>query len=1168
MKKKIFPLLLTISLLSSCSPFDQDLPSFTTSTSSSNTASTSTVKQTPLFSYVTLNESEIKITKYNPQTFVDRANAEIPETIDGKKVTSIGSEAFKDFTALIYVSIPSSVVEIENGSFKNCSNLSELILPASLKRIGDEAFYNCSSLEELTLSDTIEYLGNYAFTNCSSLTKINIPENDTLTKISNYLFSGCQNLESIIIPKNIKSISSHAFYNCQNLTNVDIPSNIFTIGNSAFANCYQLSSIDLKETLQTIENSAFANCTNLKNITFPKDTIVSKDAFAGCNITNISFSDLITNIDDDTLDKYLTTITSSKYQLFIPKSVTNIDLKSLNNHEEITAIDVDEENENYSSVDGILYDKDQTTLLKCPISKTSIYEIPDTVLTIKENSFYNCNKIEIISLPKSVTRIENNAFLNCSNLKSIQIPLSVINMGRSFEGCTSIIMINCEAPKKPFDWNDEWNYSNTTNSINVNWNSKQNSVLIDGIYYTLESEEKDYAVISNYQDDSVDANLELENEVSIYGKTYPVKEIKKGAFYNCDSIKTIMFGNNLETINEKVFEECSNLEAIIFPENIKTMNSTFLNCNSLKIIYLKANNTNGFVEGFNNVSASKAVTVQTDFKPRTTVLNNVTYTFNDNYQISVTVYSYNKNNIQSSITLQDSCEFDGVIYPVTEISDDAFSSCTRLSTITLPTNLQRIGNNAFSRTGLTTITLGDEVDEIGEHVFENCPNLKSILVSNNNDTFVSENDALYQKSEDEANYRLIKCPEGKTGTFVASNKCNEIDAYAFYNCSNLTNVDISRTTIEELNESTFENCTSFENTIRLPNTLKVIKANALKNCSSLETLTLPNNLEVLDLSAFDKMYKLNRITITTENTSFTTINGVLYNFEETELLKCPQAYSGKLTLPTTLTSIDPHALVETIDVTSFEISDSEVFFTSTSGLLYNANKTELIYVPRGIETEFTFESTTTTIKEGAFDNCVKLQTIRLIPSITTIPSSAFKTCTSLVNIYVNQIAFNGLSDFYDLAKIDNLTINADVTSKPAYSTGKNPFNLVKDDINIIIANGNRNFRMDNGALFYINSDGSTRLVKLMKNKVGSYVIPNRTKYLDYDSFKDTKIERLYIPQDVLYIYAGVFAGNTELEIYTYYTQANKPNNWYYDWLQDGPDASKVHWGVNSGDFPL
>lgn len=1166
MKKKIFPLLLTLSLLSSCSPFDQNLPSFITSTSNSNTASTSTIKQTPLFSYVTLDNNEIKITKYNPKTFVERANAEIPEIIDGKKVTVIGTDVFKDYTSLIYVSIPSSITEIEKGAFKGCIELSELTLPSSLKRINDEAFYNCSSLQELTLPDSIEYLGNYVFTNCSSLTKINIPENENITKISNYLFSGCQNLESIIIPSNIKNISSHAFYNCQNLTSVDIPNNIFTIGNSAFANCYQLNSIDLKETLQTIENSAFANCTNLKTITFPKDTIIAKDAFSGCNITDINLSDLITTIDNDTLDKYLSTITSSKYQLFIPKSVTTIDLKALNNHEEITAIEVDEENENYSSVDGILYDKNQTTLLKCPIAKTSIYEIPDTVLTVKENSFYNCNKLEIISLPKGVTKVENNAFLNCSNLKSIQIPLSVVNMGRSFEGCTSMIIINCEAPKKPYDWNEEWNYSNTTNSISVNWNSEQNSVLIDGIYYTLEGEDKHYVVISNYQDDEVDENLELESEVLIYGKTYPVKEIKKGAFYNCDSIKTIMLGDNLETINEKVFEECSNLEAIIFPNTIKVMNSTFLNCNSLKIIYLEASNTNGFVSNFNEVSSSKTVTVKTNFKPITTVSNNVSYTFNENYQVSVSVATSNKNSISSSITLLDNFEFDGVSYPVTEILDNAFSSCTRLNSIILPTYLQKIGNNAFSRTSLTTITIGDYVNEIKENVFKDCPNLKSILVSNSNDTFISENDALYQKSEDDADYRLIKCPEGKTGTFVASNKCNEIDAYAFYNCINLTSVEISRTSIEVLNESTFENCSSIINTIRLPNTLKAIKANVFKNCSSstFNTLTLPDNLEELDLSALDMMDNLKSITIATDNTTFTTIDGVLYNFQETELLKCPQAYSGKLTLPSTLTTIDSHALIKTINVTAFEIIDNDIFFTPSSGLLYNTDKTEVIYCPRGIE-EFTFESTTKSIQEGAFDNCEKLTTLRLIPSITTIPTNAFKTCTSLANIYINQTAFNNLSDYYDLANISTLIINADVTSKPTYGNGKNPFDLLKEDVNIIIANGNNNFQFTDGALIYRYSSGTRRLIKLVKNKVGSYIIPSNVTAIDYDAFKDTKLERLYIPNSVSYIYDCCFAGNTELEIYTSHTQ--KPNSWYYNWLKDGPDESKVHWGVSSSDFP-
>jgi len=173
-----------------------------------------------------------------------------------------------------------------------------------------------------------------------------------------------------------------------------------------------------------IGSSAFRNCTGLTSITIPNSvTSIGKEAFQGCT--------------------GLTSIT-------IPNSVTAIGTAAFSNCSNLTKILVEEGNTAYTSIEGVLFSNEKTTLVAYPAAKAPDYEIPNSVTAIGDYAFSNCSGLTSVTIPNSVTTISMSTFANCTGLTSITIPNSVTAISEyAFSNCTAVNTIYCYAINPP-----------------------------------------------------------------------------------------------------------------------------------------------------------------------------------------------------------------------------------------------------------------------------------------------------------------------------------------------------------------------------------------------------------------------------------------------------------------------------------------------------------------------------------------------------------------------------------------------------------------------------------------------------------------------------------------------------------------------------------------------
>lgn len=279
---------------------------------------------------------------------------------------------------------------------------------------GGDAYYVSLLGEFYTQNDTI---GECMFYNCSSLKYINMPK--SVTCIGDNAFKNCTSLAQVIIGENTKSIGSLSFSTCYALKEINIPNSVTDLGSYAFASCNALQNVTLSENITKIKEYTFYFCSALQSVNIPE----SVESIMSCAFFNCQ---QLTNI-------------------FIPKNVKSIELGAFDRCYSLEAFNVDTENQYYTTENGVLFNKEKSSLERYPLGKTdTAYTIPESVIVVQPNAFWEANLQEItmsdntetlgenvfaycenlvyIRLSEKIKSISKNTFLNCSSLKEIQLP--------------------------------------------------------------------------------------------------------------------------------------------------------------------------------------------------------------------------------------------------------------------------------------------------------------------------------------------------------------------------------------------------------------------------------------------------------------------------------------------------------------------------------------------------------------------------------------------------------------------------------------------------------------------------------------------------------------------------------------------------------------------------
>ena len=755
------------------------------------------------------------------------------------------------------------------ASFTNASTLTNVTIPSTVQKLEANVFKGCEGLLNINIPNSVITIGDYSFNGCTSMSNITIP-NSVIT-IGLYSFYGCTRISSITIPNSVKSIGTAAFYNCTSLINIKLPNSLTSIPSVVFAYCISLKSISLPKTITSIGLQAFYNCSSLSSITIPKSTtLIDKAAFIYIpKLLNVYFLGSIPTINSESFGS----------------------TKDTGYYFGTVALNYQTLNSNFT----------RSTQLTYPINIEALLNIPTS------ESFPN--GIFISWDYEDVTTSYTVFVLNSSN-----VTVSTI---------TQIVEKNTIITNLQLGQTYTFRVQAINNSILSDISSSNSVFYTTDIKYSISKLE---ACVSGYQNNPT--NLYFESKIMINGNPYwvttinestfagsgltnvtinaTINTIYKGAFNNCNNLKSVNFLGNIPIIEENNFtvsgDSAYYYAGVLNISTLTIFTNTYVVLDSPTnveaVLYTPA--TDAFTTGIfvswieppskvtgykitmNNGTNNVAFTSTTESIIITTSLTNeYSYTFtvvsvNNTFEslpstISNSLFfsntiKYSYTGLNGNVSGSRSGIINGQIaskiniaennYIVTNIVKDAFLNNT-LTTIKIPSTIISIGIGAFySCTNLLHITIPDSVTSIGHSVFRDCINLKRVKMSNG---IINLTASCFYSCISLENFTIpfsVKTIEGGVFCFTPLKKIiipdnvTNLGSYNFFECANLTDVKLSNF-ITELSGALFYNTSKLLNII-IPKTIVTISESSFTNI--LTKIYFLGNIPTINGITFTNIY--------------------------------------------------------------------------------------------------------------------------------------------------------------------------------------------------------------------------------------------------------------------------------------------------------------------------
>jgi hypothetical protein len=277
----------------------------------------------------------------------------------------------------------------------------------------------------------------------------------------------------------------------------------------------------------------------------------------------------------------------------------------------------------------------------------------------------------------------------------------------------------------------------------------------------------------------------------------------------------------------------------------------------------------------------------------------------------------------------------------------------------------------------------------------------------------------------------------------------------FSGCTSLTGVTIGNN-VTSIGYSAFSDCSSLGG-ITIPDSVTRLGDSAFRDCSNLASVTIGNNVTKILASTFSGCSRLETIIVNSGNTTYSSIDGIVYDKTAATLILCPEGKSGTVNIPDGVTSIENFAFNDCNKIAIISIPDSvnmigdpafrgctsletinvnsgNTMYSSINGIVYNKTADTLILCPKGKSGTVNIPDGVTSIGDYSFSQCGKITGITIPNSVTSIGKSAFCDCTNLASVTIpNSVASIESGAFLRCNKITSVIIPNSVTSIEEYA---------------------------------------------------------------------------------------------------------------------------------------